>query len=161
MNTNNKELAASTPQDVIKRLMTTTKQPQLHKVTVLRYSKTALQKKVNAKQWRTILKEKMIIPNEILFPRYITLELVIPADLEQTTWEFFCSLYRETEDSNPFTRMDGQRESLPLETILRELTYQILKFEISTLGVRYIRHRNTTDLGELQKGELQKGELQK
>lgn len=125
----------------IQRLTTTYKTPEHHKLIVLRFAKMAQRKKVNAREWRNLLRMKGITPFTILFPRNNTLELVLPLEQEQKTRDYFRTLEREVENPDPYYRRDGKEQSLPQETIVREVTarIQMLKFERSTVGSRYLQ----------------------
>lgn len=128
------------PQEVLNRLTMTLRQPKNHAVIALRYSGMAPRKKVNAKQWREVLKQRNILPHSILFPRYNTLELLIPADQEERTRSFFQNLQRQPENPDPYMRRDGNTETLSTETICRQIQnrLQMLKFERSTVGTQYL-----------------------
>lgn len=127
-------------QETLQRLTTMPKKPEHRQVVILRYNNMAHRKKVNAREWRQILKEKEITPYSILFPHNNTLEFVLPIDQENKMKEFCRTLDRQAEDPNPYARRDGQKTDLPQETIVRLVKnrIQMLKFERSTIGSRYL-----------------------
>ena len=128
-------------QDIIDRLIPKPKSAQHHNITVLRYSRVAPRKDVNAKKWKEILKDRKIIPYSVLHPQSNTIEILIPTDQLQNTTSFFNAMERSHEDSNPYARRDGRNEPLPPQIIQRYIKnrLQMLKFERSLIAAQYIQ----------------------
>lgn len=100
----------------------------------------AHRKKVPAKEWRTILKEKEIVPHTILFPHQNALEILIPKDQEVKTRQFFRSLDRTAVNPDPYARRDGQKTPLPPETLEKTALQRIemLQYERSLVAIKYL-----------------------
>lgn len=139
-NTQQLNQTSKAPKEVLTRLTTTIREPEMHKITALRFPNMAPRKRVNAREWRDILRQESITTFAILFPRYNTLEILIPAEQEKQTTQFFQTLNREPEDPNPYKRRDGKKDALTQETLFRQVQgrIQMLKYERSVIALRYL-----------------------
>lgn len=130
----------SIAQKTIDRLTWNPKPPQHHAVAVLRYSKMAPRRSVNAKEWKNILKEQQIFPYAVLHPHPTTIEIVVPHDQVEKTRTFLSGLDRQEEDPNPYARRDGETTALSQPIIQRYVAnrIQMLNYERSIIAARYL-----------------------
>lgn len=138
-------------ENLIKRLTTQPYVPQKHEVVALRFERVASRKKVSAKEWRNVLKEKEITPHGILYPQLTTIELVVPKEQELRTKIFFASLGRQATDPDPYKRRDGQVGPLEAETLQKIVQQRIemLEYERSIVTLRHLESTVVQGLAKL------------
>lgn len=134
------ELADQETRDQYTSSLPPQKPPQHHHVTPLRFDRMKSRKEMPAGKWRTMLKTHSINPVTILFPRLHTIELLVHTEEEQKARKLFSRFQRQPEDPDPFARRDGRPEPLSTETvmIMMQQRIQMIQYERSTIGVRYL-----------------------